>query len=217
MPVGTGGGVCLARRPRHVASMSSCPTDGAPRHFVFVLGSARRGGNAEILARHAAAALPADTAQTWLALDEHPLPPFADLRHAEAAPWTPVIEGPARTLLAHTLAATDLVIVSPVYWYSLSAATKLYLDHWTAWLRAPGWDFRARMAGKNLWGVTALSDPDLTCAAPLEQVLRLTAGYMQMRWAGLLAGEGNRPGDVRHDPAALARAAGFLAAPPAGL
>ncbi len=193
--------------------MSVSPTDGASRHFVFVLGSARRGGNAETLARHAAAALPAGTAQTWLALDEHPLPPFADLRHADAAPWTPAIDGPARTLLEHTLAATDLVIVSPVYWYSLSAATKLYLDHWTAWLRAPGWDFKARMAGKNLWGVTALSDSDLAFAAPLEGTLRLTAGYMQMRWAGLLAGQGNRLGDVRQDPAALARAEQFFAGP----
>lgn len=210
MPVWAGGGVCAASHPQHVAHMSVSPTAGAPRHFVFVLGSARRDGNAETLARHAAAALPAGTAQTWLALDEHPLPLFADLRHADAAPWTPEIAGPARTLLEHTLAATDLVIVSPVYWYSLSAATKLYLDHWTAWLRAPGWDFKARMAGKNLWGVTALSDSNLAFAAPLEGTLRLTADYMQMRWGGLLAGEGNRPGDVRQDNAALARAAKFF-------
>lgn len=190
--------------------MTSVPADGSPRHFVFILGSARRDGNAETLARTAAAALPAATAQTWLPLADHSLPPFADLRHADATPWTPEIAGPARTLLEHTLAATDLVIVSPVYWYSLSAATKLYLDHWTAWLRAPGWDFKARMAGKTLWGVTALSDTDLALAAPLEGTLRLTAGYMQMRWGGLLAGEGNRPGDVRQDAAALARAGKFF-------
>lgn len=189
--------------------MTSGPNFSA-RHFVFVLGGSRPGGNAETLARHAAAALPEGTKQTWLSLAEHPLPPFVDLRHAHAEPWAPEITGSARALLEHTLAATDLVIVSPVYWYSLSAATKLYLDHWSAWLRAPGWDFKARMAGKALWGVTALSDSDLRFAAPLEGTLKLTAGYMQMRWAGLLAGEGNRPGDVHHDPAALARAATFF-------
>ena len=38
-------------------------------------------------------------------------------------------------LLDATLAATDLVFVAPVYWYSLPAAAKLYLDYWSAWLR----------------------------------------------------------------------------------
>ena len=195
--------------------MTSPAPGGA--HFLFLLASARRDGNAETLARHAAAGLPAGTRQTWLRLDEHPLPPFADLRHASAGPWQPAVEGPARTLLEATLAATDLVFVTPVYWYSLPASAKLYLDHWSAWLRAPGWDFKARMAGKSMWAVTALSDSDLSLAAPLEGTLRLTAGYMEMRWAGLLAGEGNRPGDVRNDHAALARAVSFFTAPPAGL
>jgi NAD(P)H-dependent FMN reductase len=180
-------------------------------HFVFVVASARRDGNSETLARHAAASLPAGARQTWLRLDEHPLPPFADLRHADAAAWQPTIEGPARVLLETTLAATDLVIVSPVYWYSLSAAAKLYLDHWTAWLRAPGWDFKARMAGKTLWGVTALSDGDPALASPLQETLRLTADYMGMPWGGVLLGAGNRPGDVRRDARALAAAAEFFA------
>lgn len=192
--------------------MNASP-DHSARHFVFILGSSRPGGNAETLARAAAASLPPQTRQTWLSLADQPLPPFADLRHAHAAPWTPEITGPARTLLEHTLAATDLVIVSPVYWYSLSSSAKLYLDHWSAWLRAPGWDFKTRMAGKNLWGVTSLSDSDHALAAPLEGTLRLTAGYMRMHWAGLLAGEGNRPGDIRRDSDALARAATFFTAP----
>ncbi|MBA3848478.1 MAG: flavodoxin [Opitutus sp.] len=187
-------------------------TSPAPRgaHFLFLLASSRRDGNAETLARHAAAALPGGTRQTWRRLDEHPLPPFADLRHASAEAWQPAIDGHARTLLEATLAATDLVFVAPVYWYSLPASAKLYLDHWTAWLRAPGWDFKARMAGKSLWAVTALSDSDLRYAAPLEGALKLTAAYLDMRWAGLLAGEGNRPGDVTRDTRALTAAKTFF-------
>lgn len=180
-------------------------------HFLFLLASARRNGNAETLARQAAAQLPASATQTWLRLDEHSLPPFADLRHATDVPWTPAIDGNARKLLEATLAATDLVFVTPVYWYSLPASAKLYLDHWTAWLRSPGWDFKARMAGKSLWAVTALSDRDPALAAPLTETLRLTADYMQMRWRGALLGAGNRPGDVLQDSHATAAAADFFA------
>jgi NAD(P)H-dependent FMN reductase len=183
----------------------------SPSRFLFLVASARRGGNSEFLARHAAAKLPPATAQVWVRLDEHPLPPFVDRRHESDAAWTPAIDGEARFLLEATLAATDLVFVAPVYWYSLPASAKLYLDHWTAWLRAPGWNFKARMAGKSLWAVTALSDSDAKLAEPLKETLRLTADYMQMRWGGILTGEGNRPADVKNDTRALAAAENFFA------
>lgn len=182
----------------------------ASRHFLFVIASARREGNSELLARHAARALPATIGHEWLHLADHPLPPFHDLRHAGPAPWTPVIEGSSRVLLEATLAATDVVLVAPVYWYSLPAAAKLYLDHWTAWLRAPGWDFKSRMAGKTLRGISVSSDGDPAVAAPVQDTLRLTADYMGMTWGGLLIGAGNRPGDVLQHAPSLAAADRFL-------
>lgn len=181
------------------------------RHFLFLLASTRAGGNAETLARAASAALPPAVQQTWLRLDEHPLPPFVDRRHESAAAWAPDVEGESRFLLEATLAATDVVFVAPVYWYSLPASAKLYLDHWTAWLRAPGWDFKSRMSGRTLWAVTALSDSDSRLADPLRDTLRLTADYMHMRWGGILIGEGNRPGDVHTDSRALTAAKAFFA------
>lgn len=182
----------------------------AARRFLFVIASARRGGNTEQLARHAAGRLPASVDQRWIHLADVNLPPFADLRHAAAGAWTPAVEGAAKDLLEATLAATDVVIATPVYWYSLSTAAKLYLDHWTAWLRAPGWDFKSRMAGKTLWGVSVSSDADPRYAQPVEDTLRFTAQYMQMTWGGWLLGAGNRPGDVLSDAQALAAADGFF-------
>ncbi len=182
------------------------------RHFLFLVTSSRRAGNSEQLARRAADNLSTTDTQTWINLADYPLPAFADLRHATSENWTPTIEGHARTLLEATLAATDLVIVAPVYWYSLPAAAKLYLDHWSAWLRAPGYDFKARMADKTLWAVSTYSDTDPRFAAPLKETLRLSAEYMHMRWGGHLLGSGNRPGDVLDDAAALVTAETFFTA-----
>lgn len=156
-------------------------------------------------------ALPRTFKQTWINLADLPLPAFADLRHASTENWVPVIEGHARTLLEATLAATDIVMIAPLYWYSLPAAAKLYLDHWSAWLRAPGHDFKVRMAHKTLWAVTTYSDTDPRFAEPLKETLRLSADYLQMNWGGHLLASANRLGDVVNDPAALAAADNFFA------
>jgi hypothetical protein len=180
-----------------------------PRRFQFLLTSARRDGNAEKLARHAAASLPAETDQRWLNLAEFPLPQFEDRRHEPGFRYGEVF-GNERLLLDATLAATDLVLVVPLYWYSVPASAKLYLDYWSSWLRVPGADFKARMSGKILWGVSAFSDEDAGRVEPLVGTLRLTADYLAMGWGGVLLGRGNRPGDVMADGAALAAARTFF-------
>ncbi|CAL9452681.1 flavodoxin family protein [Streptomyces werraensis] len=179
------------------------------RRFLFVLGSARPDGNSELLARRAAEQLPPDVDQRWIDLTAHPLPEFEDLRH-DSDHVRPT-EGDTALLLDATLAATDLVIVSPLYWYAVSAQTKRYLDHWSGWLRTPGLDFKATMAGRTLWGVTALAHEEPEVADPLVGTLSNSAAYMGMRFGGVLLGNGSKPGDVLTDTRALARAKTFFA------
>ncbi|MFI9649865.1 flavodoxin family protein [Streptomyces sp. NPDC052040] len=178
------------------------------RRFLFVLGSSRSEGNTELLARRAAEHLPREVEQQWISLIEHPLPDFSDPRHDGDYP--PPTEGTTAMLLEATLAATDLVIASPLYWYSVSAQTKRYLDHWSGWLRVPGLDFKKAMAGRTLWGVTALADEEQDVAAPLVGTLNNSAAYLGMRFGGVLLGNGSKPGDVLHDTRALDRAETFF-------
>jgi multimeric flavodoxin WrbA len=181
------------------------------RRFLVLLGSARRDGNTERLARRAVAALPAVAEVRWLRLSELPLEPFVDVRHEGGV--YPAPTGHAATLLEATLWASDLVVAAPTYWYSLPAAVKLYLDHWSGWLRVPGLEFKARMKGRTLWVVTVNSeDPgEDEGSAALVRTLELSAGYMGMAFGGVLLGHGNRPGEVEQDEAALAAADRFFA------
>ncbi|MEU3730329.1 NAD(P)H-dependent oxidoreductase [Streptomyces sp. NPDC033538] len=179
------------------------------RRFLFLLGSSRPDGNTELLARRAAEQLPTHVEQRWIDLAEHPLPEFGDLRHD--SDHTRPTEGNAGLLLDATLDATDIVIASPLYWYSLSAPVKRYLDHWSGWLRTPGLDFKATLAGRTLWGVTALAHREQEVADPLIGTLNNSAAYMGMRFGGVLLGNGSRPGDVLTDTEALARAKTFFA------
>jgi len=177
------------------------------RRFLFLLASARRDGNTEALARRAAGSLRAQDEQEWLRLIDLDLAPFADMRHDAATGGVyPDPVGGARRLLDATLAATDLVFATPLYWFSLPASAKLYLDHWSGWMRVPGLDFKARMAGKTMWALSAVSDEDRSMADPLLGTLKLTCSYMNMGWGGSLLGFGNRPGDILNDVIACAAA-----------
>jgi multimeric flavodoxin WrbA len=190
--------------------MISIETAMHGRNFLFILASARRDGNTETLARRAAESLPPDTAQTWLRLMDLDVPPFEDIRHDGDGVY-PAPTGDLKTLFDATLAATDLVFVTPLYWYSVPAAAKLYLDHWSGWMRVPGADFKARMAGKTAWAVAVISDEDPRFAEPLIGTLKFSAEYMRMRWGGTLFGYGSRPGDVSSHASALAEAERFFA------
>lgn len=183
------------------------------RKFLFVLGSSRPEGNTETLARKAAEQLPADVEQRWLNLADHPLPDFEDLRHD--SDYVRPSGDNAATLLDATVEATDIVIASPLYWYSVSATTKRYLDYWSGWLRIPGVDFKATMAGRTLWGVAALADDQPVVADPLAGTLRNSAAYLGMRFGGVLLGNGSKPGDVLKDERALTEAKTFFAQEPA--
>ncbi|GGJ52614.1 flavodoxin family protein [Streptomyces brasiliensis] len=180
------------------------------RRFLFVLGSARRDGNTELLARKAAEQLPGDVEQQWISLAEHRLPDFEDLRH-DSDHVRPAPDSTTGLLLDATLAATDIVIASPLYWYSVSGLTKRYLDYWSGWLRTPDVDFKATLAGRTLWGVTALAHEEAEVADPLIGTLNHSAAYMGMRFGGVLLGNGSAPGQVLRDTAALARAKTFFA------
>lgn len=181
-----------------------------PRRILVLLASTRAEGNAELMARAAVANLPADTEVRWLRLAELALPPFHDVRH-EGSGQYPEPEGDLGRALKDTLWATDLLVASPLYWYSVPAPLKLYLDHWSGFMRVPGVDFKQHMAGKAMYVLCATSsgdEPEL--ARPLVDCLRFSADYLRMRWGGAVLGDGSRPGDVLKDEAAMAAAAQLL-------
>ncbi|MBL8310578.1 MAG: NAD(P)H-dependent oxidoreductase [Burkholderiales bacterium] len=188
------------------ASTSPC------KHVLFLVGSARETGhlgNTEWLAAEAARALSANTAQTWLHLAALALPPFVDLRHTAGTWPMPESSSPLRQVLDATMAATDVVLVSPVYWFAPPTAIKNYLDHWSAWMRIPGLPFKEAMAGKSLSAV--ITNGAREKAEPTIRSYEMCAQFLGMRWGGVLWGKGGAPGAVQSDAEAVAAAARFFA------
>lgn len=186
-----------------------------PRSLLFLLASARVGGNAEQLARRAAEALPAGTGVDWLRLEEHLREPFRDLRHAPGGYSKP---GPEMlAFIERVLAADELVFVAPIYWYALPSPAQHFLEHWSWWKRVPGLRFRERLEGKVLSLITAhSSDEDDVVTQPAIQSLKWSADYTGMHWRGALVGHGSAPGQVLSDTRALEAARDFLLRPVKG-
>jgi len=180
-------------------------------HFLFLNASTREPGhigNTETLARRAAAGLPTATQQTWIKLADLELPPFTDLRHTAGTYPMPMAD--AKAMLDATLAATDLVFVSPVYWFSIPSPLKTCLDHWSGWLRVPGLDFKEQMTGKRLWVIATSGNRER--AQPMLDSYRLCAEFLTMPFMPPLWGKGGSPDAVLSDAIALAAADTFFRA-----
>lgn len=178
-------------------------------HFLFLNASARESGqlgNTEVLARRAAQSLPSSIEQTWLRLSALQIPAFVDQRHTIGT--YPMPQGDAKVLLDHTLKASDIVLVSPVYWFSAPSALKTYLDHWSAWMRVPGVGFKESMANKRLWVITTSGDRPK--AQPMLDSYHLCADFLGMAWMGALWGKGGAPNAVQDDATALIEADQFF-------
>jgi multimeric flavodoxin WrbA len=178
--------------------------------YLFLTASTREPGhlgNTEWLAQQAALHLPAQAQQTWHHLAHMQVPPFIDLRHTVG--HYPPPQGDMQTLLQATMACTDLVLVAPVYWYSMPSPLKTYLDHWSAWMRIPGVPFKDTMAQKTMHLIT--TSGDRTKAQPMIDSIALCAAFLNMRFAGVLWGKGGPPAAVQADAQAVGQAATFFA------
>lgn len=174
------------------------------RRFLFILSSARPGGNSALLAQASAAPLPADR-QHWIDLSAAQLPPYRDLRPATAQP-----EGDLADIMAAMREASDIVIVAPIYWYALPAPAKLLLDHWSGWFDATETGFAVWAREKTVHLITARADPDPTVPEPLEAMVKRSILWLGMRWGGALHGIGDAVGEIAQDMTATAAAASFL-------
>ena len=110
-------------------------------------------------------------------------------------------------LMRRVLAHDQIILASPIYWYAVSPAMKVFLDRLSDFLELP--DLLAegrRLRGKNAYVVCTSIDDEP--AAQFVGALRETVEYLGMRYAGALhlnCEGGYRP--AVHDPQAVGFAA----------
>ncbi|MDP5273920.1 flavodoxin family protein [Chengkuizengella axinellae] len=165
-----------------------------------ILGSSRKEGNSEILSEQALS----DLQYKKVCLAEKNIKPVVDKRHSK--------EGYSIVLDDYEELLTDLfnhdiyIFTTPLYWYGMTGPMKNFFDRWSQYLRDERFDFKAEMSKKKAYViVTAGANPKIE-ALPLIQQFEYIFKFVNMEFVDYILGQGNLPGDVRVDKAAMSKA-----------
>jgi len=106
--------------------------------------------------------------------------------------------------------AADAVIHSvPVYFWSMTAQMKAYLDRWCALFDAQWRWHKAywpRMKGKRIGLITVCGDSDVSTADPIVHSFRNTCQFTGLTWLGAVQASASAKGEIAGNEAALQEA-----------
>jgi multimeric flavodoxin WrbA len=166
--------------------------------IAVIYGGTRANGNTELLTERAIEGLTVDR----IHLKDYSIRPIEDMRHDEKGftelddDYTAVLD----RMLEHDI----LVFATPIYWYSMSGQMKNFIDRWSQTLRdAMRPHFRESMKNKTAYAIAVGGDEPYLKGLALVQQFQHIFGFMGTRYGGYVLGEGNRPGDILNDQAAL--------------
>jgi multimeric flavodoxin WrbA len=167
------------------------------RRLLILTGSPRRAGNSEYLAGMAAEAAEAAGAEAErVSLAAQKILPCTacDLCHARKAKYC-VIHDDMDGLYAKVLGADALLFITPVYWFSLGAQIKLFIDRlYGLW----NWD-NGFIRGKKVGAVLVYGDEDIyssggvNALGSFEHMFR----FLGADYEGAAYGTANDPEDAK--------------------
>jgi multimeric flavodoxin WrbA len=115
-----------------------------------------------------------------------------------------VIDDDMQPLYPKLRAADAIVIATPVYWFTLSAQAKLFIDRWYALLG----EKPCALPGKQFALVLTYGDEDLHTSGGIHALATFEhmVTYLRGEMLGCVHGTANDPGDVQNQPALLEEA-----------
>jgi multimeric flavodoxin WrbA len=174
------------------------------RRILILKGSPRKEGNSSILADQVAAGATAAGAAVE-SFDLHGM----DIRPCDNCDFCQgsgecVINDDMQLLYPRLLEADAIVIASPIYWFTVSAQTKLCIDRWYALEGAKS----SALSGKEIGIVLSYgdSDPFTSGAVNAIRMLQDIFRYEKAEIAGMVYGSATKPGEIQAQAEVLQRA-----------
>ena len=179
------------------------------RRIVVLKGSPRKNGNSAALVDQVAAgarAAGAEVQSIFLHGMEINACDGCDACHTESYAGC-IVEDDMQTLYPRLLEADVWVIASPVYWFTVSAQTKLFMDRCYALIDDGGWLVR----GKKIGIVMTYGDSDPFSSGALNVFRTFQDGYNYAgaKIIGFVHGSASKPGEIRGNQAVMAEAFGL--------
>jgi multimeric flavodoxin WrbA len=170
---------------------------------LIVMGSPRRNGNSASLARQVAAG-----AREFGAKVESVFLQGLSIRPCTACDACRrklkkdcIIRDDMKSLYPRLMAADAIVIASPIYWFTISAQTKLFMDRWYALGGEDGY----ALAGKKFGVVLAYADADPFTSGAVNalRTFQDAFGYIGAELVGTVYGSAAAAGEIRKNQAVM--------------
>ena len=177
-----------------------------PRKVMVVIGSPRKRGNSSVLAKRVAAGAKAGGAKVeTFSLHEMNIKPCTACDACRKNPKIDcVIQDDMRILYPKLKSADAIVIASPVYWFTVSAQTKLFMDRWYGL----GGDEGYALAGKRFGIVLAYAgeDPFVSGAVNALRMFQDAFRFVEAEIVGMVYGSAWKAGEIRKNEALMEEA-----------
>jgi len=175
------------------------------RYILILKGSPRGKGNSAVLADQVAAGARetgAEVESVYLhGLDIHPCD-ACDLCHEQEEGC--VIQDDMQALYPRLLRAEAIVLVSPVYWFTISAQLKLCVDRWYALETRQG----NALGGKQIGIVLTYGDTDLYTSGGINAIHTFESmfRYIRAEIVGIVHGTTTHIGHAEEQPDLMKKA-----------
>jgi multimeric flavodoxin WrbA len=176
------------------------------KKVMIAIGSPRKKGNSATLAKQVAAGAKAGGAQVETFF----------LHHMNIKPCTAcdacrkkkdvdcIIQDDMQMLYPKLRDAEAIVIASPIYWFTVSGQTKVFMDRWYGL----GGDEGYELAGKKFGIVLTYADADpfVSGAVNALRTFQDAFNYIGAEIVGMVYGSASKAGDIRKNEAVMQEA-----------
>lgn len=164
-----------------------------------ILGSPRIGGNSDILLEQALAGARDVGAETEkIVLAQKKISGCMDCGKCNASGIC-AIKDDMLEIHKKILEANALIHSCPVYFWSMTAQMKAYLDRWCAFFDAEWrWhkNYYPQMKGKKIGLITVCGDPNVATADPIVHSFKMTCQFTELKLIGVVMASAFTKGEV---------------------
>jgi len=177
------------------------------KNVMIVIGSPRKRGNSSTLAKQVASGAKDAGAKVELFFlhDMNIKPCSACDGCRKKRGIDCVIRDDMRTLYPKMRAADAIVIASPIYWFTVSAQTKLFMDRWYAF----GGDENYKVLAQKKFGIVlayADADPFSSGAVNALRTFQDAFNYLGAKVVGTVYGSAGKAGEISSNKAVMKQA-----------
>ena len=171
-----------------------------------IMGSPRIGGNSDILLSHALSGAKEAGAEVEIViLDRKRIAGCKDCMKCNKT-GTCAIKDDMAEIQKKILDAYAIIHSTPVYFWTMTAQMKAYLDRWCVFFDADWrWQkvYYPKMRGKRIGLITVCGDTNIHTADPIVHSFKSTADMTKMNWLGAVMAAAAAKGEIVNNAEAL--------------